>query len=104
MAWASESIATRTPSSLHMRQYVSTRSRRSGGAFTSRCTPRAFAARTTCSMSTSYGSRAQDARGLSRAAQVELAVHGGDDDVEPSKRVVGQIEAAVLEDVDLDAA
>ena len=47
--------------------------------------------------------RLEDALGLLRSRQIELAVHRGDHDVELGQDRVGQIEGAVLEDVHLDA-
>ena len=47
--------------------------------------------------------RAQDALGLFGARQVEAAVHRADHQIEPRQHVVRQVEAAVFQDVHLDA-
>ena len=45
----------------------------------------------------------QDPLGLLRPAQAEPGVDRRDDEVETRKRAVGQIEGAVVQDVDFDA-
>ena len=106
-----------------MRQWMSVRSSRSGWAFNSRKQPRCLAHRNdpghvdvvrlalgdeTPRRMRQNGEmrplhRAQDALGLLLARQVELAVNGGDDEIELAQHVVGKIELAVVENIDLDA-
>ena len=47
--------------------------------------------------------RAQDAVGHLRLILREVRVHGGDDEIELGEAVVGEVEAAVVQDVALDA-
>ncbi len=47
--------------------------------------------------------RAQDALGLFGARQVEAAVHRAHHQIEPRQHRIRQVEAAVFEDVHLDA-